>query len=169
MKRNQSVDVSRALQIEGWMSELELTWLAQRAQECYGIIEIGSHHGRSTRALGDHVKVHVMSLDCAVDTLPARQANLADLVASRRVSLVTKTSQDALPALEDVVADMLFIDGDHAYEQVAWEVDNYAPLLLRGGLLCGHDYGVFPGVTRAIDERFKRRFELVGSIWAVRI
>jgi hypothetical protein len=47
--------------------------------------------------------------------------------------------------------DLVFIDAAHTYEEVIQDL-GWARHLKPGGLLCGHDYDVFPGVTRAVDE-----------------
>ena len=52
------IDISRAKSVEGWMAEAELTWLACQAQTAKVIVEVGSHVGRSTRALADHTTGH---------------------------------------------------------------------------------------------------------------
>lgn len=57
------IDISNALNIEGWMSEAELTWLAQTAAKCINAIEIGSWRGRSTRAIGDHIRGTLIAVD----------------------------------------------------------------------------------------------------------
>jgi predicted O-methyltransferase YrrM len=36
--------------------------------------------------------------------------------------------------------DFVFIDGDHRYEAVKDDCERYWPLILPGGILCGHDY-----------------------------
>lgn len=39
---------------------------------------------------------------------------------------------------------MVFIDGDH--DQCGLDIEAWAPHLVPGGLLVGHDYGIFPKV-----------------------
>lgn len=47
---------------------------------------------------------------------------------------------------------LIFIDGSHEYEAVEADILNWRPHVALGGILCGHDYGAFPGVTEAVDE-----------------
>jgi hypothetical protein len=49
-------------------------------------------------------------------------------------------------------ADMVFIDGDHEYESVKYDIKAWFPHVRDGGILCGHDYGYFKGVNKAVDE-----------------
>jgi len=36
------VNISNALQIDGWMAVTELTWLAEHAAACKTVVEVGS-------------------------------------------------------------------------------------------------------------------------------
>jgi hypothetical protein len=48
--------------------------------------------------------------------------------------------------------DLFFIDGDHREESVARDIANASLAVKSGGILCGHDYGIFPGVTAAVNK-----------------
>lgn len=48
-------------------------------------------------------------------------------------------------------ADLIFVDGNHDYDDVAADVRNFFPLLSPGGLMFGDDYG-WPGVKKAVNE-----------------
>jgi len=71
-----------------------------------------------------------------------------------RVTVIRKASDDAVQDVPDVV-DFVHIDGDHTYEQVIRDIDNYLPKIRKGGLISGHDYILQAGVVRAVHERFK--------------
>jgi hypothetical protein len=55
-------------------------------------------------------------------------------------------------AEKNIVADVIYIDGSHDYEDCKADLANYWPLLRQGGILFGDDYQAWPGVTRAVDE-----------------
>lgn len=79
------------------------------------------------------------------------------------------TSKEALPYL--MAADLIFLDGSHDYEDVKWECENYSKLVKPGGVLSGHDYNIFEGVNKAVDE-FGKRIDkpvqfLDGNIWYI--
>lgn len=59
---------------------------------------------------------------------------------------------------------MVFIDAGHDYpsvmQDIEWAVSAGCPII------SGHDYGKgFPGVMRAVDEKFNHEITLYGSVW----
>lgn len=148
-----TVDISKAQSIPGWMSDRELLWLAERAKECNLVVEFGSYHGRSTRALADNCTGKIWAVDPwsgnypdengnvmkGVNTyvFPQFHKNLADHIVSGRVIPVRGFSYSfKLPH----TVDMVFIDGDHRYETVLRDIDKAYELVRSGGIISGHDY-----------------------------
>ena len=54
----------------------------------------------------------------------------------------------------DGTFDFIFIDGLHTYVQLKKDLENYSPLIRKGGIIACHDYNhpTFPDLTTAIDE-----------------
>lgn len=50
--------------------------------------------------------------------------------------------------------DFCFIDASHSYEDVKADRIVWLPKIKPGGYLFLHDYGLFEGVTKAVDEMF---------------
>jgi len=48
--------------------------------------------------------------------------------------------------------DMLFIDGNHSYDSVTDDYDNYEPLVRKGGMVAFHDVCLFDDVRRFAGE-----------------
>lgn len=48
--------------------------------------------------------------------------------------------------------DLILVDGCHEYEYVKSDTANALRNLAPGGVILWHDYGEFPGVSRAVDE-----------------
>jgi len=67
-------------------------------------------------------------------------------------------STDAAALFPDGSLDFAFVDADHSYAAVRADLSAWWPKVRAGGLLCGHDYGVYGdatgewGVRRAVDE-----------------
>jgi len=53
--------------------------------------------------------------------------------------------------------DILFIDGDHSYEAVSFDLKNWGSKLKKTGYIILHDYGWAKGIQLAVDEFIKPR------------
>jgi predicted O-methyltransferase YrrM len=59
-------------------------------------------------------------------------------------------------------AGLVFVDGSHAYDYARKDSETAMRLVKPGGIVLWHDYGVWPGVTQAIEElEAARRLGLV--------
>jgi hypothetical protein len=157
---NRAVDISKALPIEGWMTEKELFWLGEQAQTHKRIVEFGSFCGRSTRALCDNAAGWVMAVD---DWRGAREDKLHDpkLVLARfkhnlhgvpcelRIVTGDHTNNKIIDYVSSQNPDMVFLDGSHELRDVASQLMYWKIHMNPGSLLCGHD-GDFPGVTYSV-------------------
>jgi hypothetical protein len=67
-------------------------------------------------------------------------------------------STGAAELYDDASLDMVFVDADHRYECVRSDIEAWRSKVRSGGLLCGHDYKVWPGfgVIEAVTEAFPR-------------
>lgn len=176
------LNISRALKISGWMSQEELLWLAEQASQPHvsRIAEVGSWHGRSTRAFADNIvpggvvyaidtwkgspeiasELRGMPPDWALEQF---RANLSDCP---NVTVVQRPSQEAAVSWQDPLLDLVFIDADHSYAHCRADILAWRPLLRPGGILCGHDYAQgWDGVIRAVNELVPGAKHGPGSIW----
>lgn len=53
---------------------------------------------------------------------------------------------------EERKIDFLWIDGDHSYEGVKRDIQDWLPLVKKDSFICFHDYRDAPGVRCAVDE-----------------
>jgi predicted O-methyltransferase YrrM len=78
--------------------------------------------------------------------------------AAQRRFILAEPSPAAAARFADDSLDFVFIDGNHLYEHVRNDLYAWWPKVRPGGLLTGHDYGVYGdaeglwGVRRAVDE-----------------
>jgi precorrin-6B methylase 2 len=151
-----TVDISHALEVEGYMLEDELSWLGQQAQFRKTIVEIGSYLGRSTCALAANTQGTVYALDDwegprdVPDANPNTVFDRYVLNVARYSNIVSMRCDHARPP-ELPSPDMVFIDGSHKYEDVRRDIAYWKSKLAIGGLLCGHDYN-WDGVYEAVQE-----------------
>ena len=119
----------------------------------YGnIFEIGVRTGISTASFlrgleknGGHLYSCDNNADCSTVFVGHKQWTFIHADSKNVSFVVTK-----IPAALDV----LFIDGDHTYEGVKADLNNYAPLVKSGGRIILHDVvsAYDPGVRQALDE-----------------
>jgi hypothetical protein len=67
------------------------------------------------------------------------------------------------------MVDLVFLDADHSYEAVKADIRDWRPLVRPGGILCGHDYRGFPGVTQAVNEEIPDVQTIGHCIWWTKI
>ncbi len=88
----------------------------------------------------------------------------------KRVVIHKSTSKGAVKKFDDDYFDFIYVDGDHSYEAVLSDLNNYYPKLRDGGLLAGDDYfwGIREGlpVRRAVKKFCRRNnldYKLLGT------
>ena len=165
--------------ISGWMGDNELQWLFRKAQEMDSIVEVGSWQGRSTHALCSGCPGTVYAIDhfkgspSEIDTVHvlAKTVNIRELF-DRNVghfeNLRTLQMDSAAAAVEfaNDSIDMVFIDGDHAYEPVKADLLAWLPKCRY--LICGHDR-TQDGVPQALQEILGKVRNETGSLWSYQI
>ena len=80
-------------------------------------------------------------------------------------------SDEACKEIKEQV-DFVYIDGLHTYEQCKKDIENFLPLVKKGGYIGGHDYSsAWPGVKQAVNEAFGKPDYVFGGDgnWIVRV
>lgn len=171
-----TIDISKAKLIVGFIHDTDLLWLAEQARERKMICEIGSWKGASARAMADNTEGQIYCVDTFLGSpdevahQEARNYDLSDIrsvlsqftynmkehIDSGKVNVLVHSSDDAAIIFSKLKFkfDMIFIDSLHEYEQVVKDIKNYLPLLIEGGLLCGHDC-YYPSVANAVNDSLK--------------
>ena len=80
-----------------------------------------------------------------------------------RIVILPVRSDDALNLLPKEV-DFTWIDGNHEGSQVLRDIQNYLPLVRKGGILGGHDYGLAVQATKVIKSILENELHL-GFDW----
>lgn len=98
----------------------------------------------------------------------------------QRVTLLQASSENVATSAPDAWYDFVFIDGDHSYEGVLEDLENWWPKIRAGGLFCGHDYcdvvdeqgldvrgrGVAKAVKHFLSEQKQVKFLVAeGGVW----
>ena len=163
--------------IPGWISETDLQFLYDKAQEMESIVEIGSWLGRSTHALLSGCSGLVNAVDnwqgitdstqnCTkeyADEHDVYNQFLRNLLNVGHLNVYKMSSKEASVFFEDKSIDMVFIDGDHIYEAVKQDIKLWLPKTKK--LICGHDYLTkWQGVVKAVNSLIGD-VKTVDAIW----
>ena len=171
------IDISRAQKVAGWMSDDELTYLAEAAAKSKRIVEIGSWAGRSATAIASHTNGVLFAVDTWERALvhyngaKLEPTLFAEFLQNTAGLPVIPVMTDSLTAAKWFAAagqtfDMIFIDADHQAPAVRADILAWRPLLAPGGIFCGHDYEFtgWPDVKPVVDE-LVGKIRLVNTIW----
>lgn len=154
----------------------ELRRLAEMSQRHGGpIIEIGTLFGLSCQALclgkADHQCVFAVDRfswnPIGLPTWRHREMtrnNLAFFIEGGDVQLVEKEAREFYLNYHGAQPALVFIDAGHSYESVKNDI-NWA-VGQDAFIICGDDFS-FPGVEKAVRERFGSEFKIVGDMWIV--
>lgn len=79
---------------------------------------------------------------------------------------VRKWSAEGVSDVRETVRsiDFLFLDGDHTYDGVKGDWDNFSPLLVAGSIVVFHDTGWAQGVRKVISEEVIARSEVIFTL-----
>jgi predicted O-methyltransferase YrrM len=172
------------LDLQGWRSSHRYLSEAVEETKAKVVIEIGVWKGSSVATLAQCLKArHSSGVVIAVDTWlgssehwlrdqwfdhlgnehgrPTMQRQfMANMVKSELQDYVVPLPLDSLNAAmvisgNNIVADVIHLDGAHHYSSVLADLEAWWPLLRPGGILIGDDYDPhWLGVVRAFNEFF---------------
>lgn len=103
----------------------------------------------------------------------AKKEMLSKMKDHKNVEFLFFTSEKASKKLKNKSVDIIFIDGQHTYEEVKKDISFWKDKVKEGGLLCGHDYNnrYKEHVVKAVDEAFdEKRISIYDdAVWVVRL
>ena len=112
-------------------------------------VEIGLDRGKNAKILLRELSLKKLYL---IDIIKKISFN------DNRTVFIQKTSDDCARIIPNNL-DFVYIDGDHSYEQVKKDIENYFPKVRIGGILAGHDINqtdVFKAVSEfAVKKKLK--------------
>ena len=140
-------------------------------------LEIGGAWGGSVicaylASQASGTEINLISIDPFIQYGPngnwTKEAFIQNTSFIPHLTLINSISDGAKDKIADGSIDLLFVDGNHHYEQVRRDLQNYWPKVKKEGVLLGHDYqDPHPGVIRAANEVFgkdkKDKFTLLKS------
>ncbi len=96
----------------------------------------------------------VMNGDDAEHEKRFQQARQVAVEYGSRVQILRTDSVEAAGSFADRSLSLVYIDADHSYEACKRDILAWAPKIVRGGILAGHDYYTNPpfDVRRAVAD-----------------
>jgi beta-1,4-mannosyl-glycoprotein beta-1,4-N-acetylglucosaminyltransferase len=181
LRERYGTNIGKAHDLDGWMSNAELRWLAERARNSKVFVQIGAWHGKSSRAIADNLPPDgkLYDIDAWVGSNAELDTNhwsarlmegdhafneyargMWDHLASGKVTPLKMRSHNGAALLMDmgIKADTIFIDGGHGPGETRADIEAFLPLRKEGGIISGHDYmhidGMWPDVGPEVKEVF---------------
>jgi hypothetical protein len=171
------IAIVKPRKLPGGVSLAELAVLATAAasvQSGAEIIEIGTFDGRTTLNFAVNAAAHqkIFTLDLPPDVptrfthSPGERAYVDKPIFGRHFLNAPPEWQRSCGRITQLLGDsatfdwtqhhgqagLVFVDGSHTYETVLTDSDAALRLVADRGMIIWHDYGVWEGVTRALEE-----------------
>lgn len=175
-----SNESNRKLNLFGWFPPESAAFLEKLIKEynVKTVIEIGSFLGLSTAFFAEKCE-HVVAIDPFVltdegrkyypgaepledDLYPQFEFNMQSLGLMNKIEVLKMTSEEASKKYKES-ADLIYIDGSHAYEDVLADINLWNPRAKL--IICGDDYDEnWPEVRDAVDASFSDIL-VNGRVW----
>lgn len=155
-----------------------LSAIAASCQDGTNLFEIGTFDGRTTLnlALNSSSKCQIYSLDLPPDqetkfALAAGERHMVDKPTSgSRYEKYRRVYPNAIAKIHQLIGDsaafdyssyinscsLVFVDGSHSYEYVISDTRIAMEIVAKGGVIIWHDYEIWDGVTKALEELDQR-------------
>lgn len=179
-------DLRELQAVDGNVTTLELVILAATTRRiaARAVFEIGTFDGRTTVNLAANTAtdgvVYTLDLPSVSPTGPALDVDVDDrkymqpersgarILSSEFAPRIRRLFGDS--ATFDFAAylgeiDLCFIDGSHAYDYVLNDSMRAVQMLRPGGMILWHDYGMWPGVTEALNELYRTNAAFASLAW----
>lgn len=157
------------------ISELSfLNMIAQEVDDGTNIFEIGTFDGRTSINLAfsspDACNIFTLDLKPEMDTEYALEKGERHMVEKKssgaRIDKYRKTDKSIVKKIDRLFGDsakfdfssyydscsLVFVDGSHAYEYLLSDTEEAMKMVKTGGVIVWHDYGIWEGVTKGLEE-----------------
>lgn len=162
--------------IESHLTVRERIKLYELAINKKNIVEIGSFIGASACCFGSAAKKSNSRIYC-IDTWEnhamsegkrntLEEFNKNTIGYKNYITKIKGYSHDVVNEIENNLKkiNLLFIDGDHSYDGVKSDWENYRKFLEKGSIIVLHDFGWAEGVKKVIKEDIKPMVESHGNL-----
>lgn len=152
--------------------------IAANCADNTSIFEIGTFDGRTSLNLAFtspvHCKVFTLDLKPEMETtypLASGERHMVEKeMSGARIGKYRKSDSSITAKIEQLFGDsagfdfspyynscsLVFVDGSHAYDYVVSDTKPAIKMVKKGGVILWHDYGIWEGVTKALEEIEKK-------------
>lgn len=138
------------------------------------LFEIGTFDGRTSVNLAfsspDNCSIHTLVLSPEMETkfsLEPGEVHMVEKIKSgARINKYETSNKAIFDKIHQLYGDsaefdfspyadscsLVFIDGSHAYEYALSDTQAAMKMIKKGGVIIWHDYGIWEGVTQALEE-----------------
>ena len=124
-------------------------------------IEIGSYIGKSTVCIADNAKKIFTIDNFMFGGFDEFDKNTKEY---NNIRLIQSSSNVAYRMFPKEYADFIFVDGSHIYEMIKIDINNFFPILKKGGIIAFHDYNFgfftekdnYESISKAVNEIFPK-------------
>lgn len=174
--------------IDGWFDYGDLyERMVAEAKDGARFVELGTWKGRSAAFMGVTIansgKVilfdtidHFIGIDKVTGTKEQRlkmlmnyKTCLKNLEPTPKTRVIPLPGMDAAQLYENRSLDFVFIDANHAYAPVFYDIKAWLPKVKKGGYLAGHDFTSHPGVKKAVNALLPRAELVSERCWMVKV
>lgn len=157
------------------ISELAiLNLIAQEVDDDTNIFEIGTFDGRTSLNLAlsspDTCKIYTLDLKPEMNTkynLASGERHMVEKkMSGARIDKYKKPFKFITDKIHQLFGDsarfdfspyygscsLVFVDGSHAYDYAISDTKKALQMVRKGGVIIWHDYGIWEGVTKALEE-----------------
>jgi len=143
--------------------------MAYLAEQCQGkiVVEIGTYKGASAYmmcAAGAKL-VHCIDPFFEPGTEEITRQHLKPFTDDAQAMIWVMRSGKAAEKI-NLPVEMIWVDDGHYQHEVEYDIDSWYPLLLPGGLICGHDLDPGSDVEKAVMNRLPGYSQPVPRLWA---
>lgn len=157
--------------LDGIIFVEEAAWLFNAARGRRRMVEIGSYRGKSAVLLASgaaDVGGTILCIDPHINATGMEKTTFSKDDHDRFMASVTrhgvadrvtkwiKTSREARGEYDGTPIDLLWIDGDHSYPGVKYDLSAWKDLVKVGGVIAAHDYTHDEPVRLAWEEEVTR-------------
>ena len=160
----------------------ELYWMASKVPLNSCIVEIGSYQGKSTLFLAFGTKRGNNNMVYSIDPhlnfvgvnggifgpsdLRIKYKNISKNYDGDNIFIIALKSNQVCNW--NMPIGMLFIDGDHSYEGVKFDYENYKKNVIVGGKILFHD-SIMPEIKRFLNELDPNEVRFIKDVGTIKV